>query len=201
MQQKDHQTAARIKEVAKTLFREKGLKMTTTREIAQVAQCNLALVNYHFGSKDKLFQIIMMETVEGFFMHLGVLLNDDHSFDEKLDLLIDRYMQFLHDHPEVPAFIISEARTHFSELNARLPFDKNLLQSSFMSELAKRSPAGVHPIHMFINLLSLMVFPYAVKPIVGMMSNHASMTFEAMMEERRSMIKLWFTQLLHSATT
>ncbi len=51
-------TAARILDVAEGLFVELGLKATSMRLITQQAGVNLAAVNYHFRSKDALFEAV-----------------------------------------------------------------------------------------------------------------------------------------------
>lgn len=40
---------------AEKLFSEHGFSGTTIRDLAAAAKCNIASVNYHFGSKDKLY--------------------------------------------------------------------------------------------------------------------------------------------------
>lgn len=47
-------------EVAKRLFSEKGYEAVSTRELAEAAGVNLGAIQYHFGSKAKLF----VETVQ-----------------------------------------------------------------------------------------------------------------------------------------
>jgi AcrR family transcriptional regulator len=49
-------TATRILDAAEALFVEHGFEATSMRMITQRAEVNLAAVNYHFGSKDVLFQ-------------------------------------------------------------------------------------------------------------------------------------------------
>ena len=45
----------RLLDVAEELFCERGYKGTSIRDIASSADCNVASVNYYFGSKDKLY--------------------------------------------------------------------------------------------------------------------------------------------------
>jgi TetR/AcrR family transcriptional regulator, regulator of cefoperazone and chloramphenicol sensitivity len=47
--------------VAEKLFSEKGYAQTSIRDITAAAQCNLAAVNYHFGSKEKLYEEIFRQ--------------------------------------------------------------------------------------------------------------------------------------------
>lgn len=49
-------TATRILDAAEVLFVEHGFEATSLRMITQRAAVNLAAVNYHFGSKEVLFQ-------------------------------------------------------------------------------------------------------------------------------------------------
>lgn len=50
------ETRSRILDAAEALFVEHGLDATSMRQITARAEVNLAAVNYHFGSKDKLIQ-------------------------------------------------------------------------------------------------------------------------------------------------
>jgi len=52
-------TKIRILDSACELFAKKGFKNTTTRDIAQAAGVNLALINYHFGGKNNLYESII----------------------------------------------------------------------------------------------------------------------------------------------
>jgi len=46
----------RLLDVAEGLFCEQGFKGTSIRDIASLAGCNIASVNYYFGSKEKLYE-------------------------------------------------------------------------------------------------------------------------------------------------
>jgi AcrR family transcriptional regulator len=167
MSEKDLDTASKIKQAANKLFTEKGFGRTTTRDIANEAGVNLALVNYHFRSKDELFKTIMLETIEGFIGQLQVLMNDDHSFEKKVELVVSNYIELLKKRPDLPLFMLSEIRNHPNELVERLGLRKLMLQGKFFEELAQRCPEGVLPIHLFANLLSMTVFPFIAKPLLS----------------------------------
>jgi len=53
-------TTSRILDVSERLFVEQGFEGTSLRMITQQAEVNLAAVNYHFGSKDKLFEAVFI---------------------------------------------------------------------------------------------------------------------------------------------
>jgi AcrR family transcriptional regulator len=48
-------TKERILDAAEILFAQKGYRAVSVREITSAARCNLAAVNYHFGTKKNLY--------------------------------------------------------------------------------------------------------------------------------------------------
>jgi AcrR family transcriptional regulator len=58
-------TRDRILQAATTLFAEHGVEGTSIRMIAAKARANQAAVNYHFGSKNELFQAVVRGTLVG----------------------------------------------------------------------------------------------------------------------------------------
>src|SRR5690349_5773299 len=57
-------TKARILDAAETLFMEHGFEATSLRLITAAAGVNLAAVNYHFGSKEELFQSVLTRRLD-----------------------------------------------------------------------------------------------------------------------------------------
>jgi len=56
-------TRAAIKAAGAELFATRGYRATGVRDIAELAQCNQALVSYHFGSKGGLYDEILSDAV------------------------------------------------------------------------------------------------------------------------------------------
>lgn len=57
-------TRTRILDVAEALFMEHGFEATSLRAITAAADVNLAAVNYHFGSKEELFQSVLTRRLD-----------------------------------------------------------------------------------------------------------------------------------------
>jgi AcrR family transcriptional regulator len=55
------ETRALILQVAGELFADKGFERTTSREICLAAGANMAAVNYHFGSREGLYEAVLVE--------------------------------------------------------------------------------------------------------------------------------------------
>ncbi|NWG45305.1 MAG: TetR/AcrR family transcriptional regulator [Alphaproteobacteria bacterium] len=54
------ETRKRILDAAERLFAERGFAGVTIRDITHAAKVDVALANYHFGPKEKLFEAVMM---------------------------------------------------------------------------------------------------------------------------------------------
>lgn len=91
MDKKEHIINAAI-----DLFAEKGFEGTSIRDLASKADVNVAMINYYFGSKEKLFEALVemkasttRGTLEGF------MNNTKLTSMEKIDHVIDSYIDRL----------------------------------------------------------------------------------------------------------
>jgi AcrR family transcriptional regulator len=57
-------TKDRILDAAEALFLDHGFEATSLRQITATASVNLAAVNYHFGSKEELFQAVLTRRLD-----------------------------------------------------------------------------------------------------------------------------------------
>ena len=57
-------TKDRILDAAEALFMEHGFEATSLRSITTAAEVNLAAANYHFGSKEELFQAVLTRRLD-----------------------------------------------------------------------------------------------------------------------------------------
>ena len=57
-------TKSRIVDAAELLFMEHGFEATSLRSLTSAAGVNLAAVNYHFGSKEELFQSVLTRRLD-----------------------------------------------------------------------------------------------------------------------------------------
>ncbi len=94
---------------AEALMAVHGFEGTSVRDIAHAAGVNLAMINYYFGSKDKLLQAIIVHRIAGGAMMLEDLLHDT-SMDplEKIRSLVDRYVDRMMEFPHYHKIIIRE---------------------------------------------------------------------------------------------
>jgi AcrR family transcriptional regulator len=82
-----------IIEAAIELFAEKGFEGTSIRDLATKADVNVAMINYYFGSKEKLFECMVKQKAAYTKDILEEIVNDrELSEIEKLDRIIDSYV-------------------------------------------------------------------------------------------------------------
>ena len=85
-----------IMNTAVSLFATNGFEGTSVRDIAASADVNLAMINYYFGSKEKLFESIVVHNVSYTRSMLDeVISNTDFTSIQKIDKVIEIYVKRL----------------------------------------------------------------------------------------------------------
>lgn len=164
---KDLSTENKIKEAARKIFTQKGYAATRTRDIAEEAGINLALLNYYFRSKKKLFDIVMLERVgELFGIFNNILSNksNDGNVDEIIKDVIDMYYDMLIKNPDLPLFVLNEINNNLenSEITNYL---KEIFKKLASSKLLEKIPLKTDPMVFIINFIGLIIFPFISKQI------------------------------------
>jgi len=197
----DTTTEEKIKEAARIVFYKKGYAATRTRDIAEEAGINLALLNYYFRSKEKLFDIIMLETVMGFIQSMTTVLNNENStLEEKVELIASNYIDFITKEPNIPIFMLSELRNNARGLLEKLPVQQIVMKSVFFKQhqeaVAKGKIAEPNPLHFLINLLGLIIFPFIAKPLLQGIGGVNDTQFNKLMQERKTLIPVWIKAMM-----
>lgn len=202
---KDLSTEERIKAAAKKLFTQKGFAATRTRDIAEEAGINLALLNYYFRSKSKLFELVMYENLSLF---IGVMVenlkNSPYSFDNQLDFIVDKYIDMLLENPDLPFFVLNLLQSgHFESEHMDNPVFKGIteLRNSFLETILKDMELGkvkkMHPLHIIANMMGLIIFPFIASTVLMSRSGNISRKeFEDLMRERKKLIPEWIREMM-----
>ena len=154
----DQTTEEKIKIAARKLFTRKGFAAVKTRDIAEEAGINLALLNYYFRSKEKLFKLIMEESFLQFVKGIAEQFNDENTnIDEKIEKLVESYIDLFSQYPDLPLFILSELREHPDAFSSRLDAVTGISQSVFVKQIREAMKNGVYPeMHTFHFLANMM---------------------------------------------
>jgi AcrR family transcriptional regulator len=198
---KEASAEEKIKEAARKLFTQKGFAATRTRDIAEEAGINLALLNYYFRSKQKLFDLIMMENFRQFIQGISVKVYDETAtMGEKIGQITTAYIDFLTLHPDLPLFILNELRSNPSKIAEQINEEVSPMRSHLLKQLEAAGKAGkispIDPFHFIANLIGLTVFPFVGKPILQRVTGANDEQFNAMMQERKKLVPIWIKAML-----
>src|SRR6188768_507585 len=135
-------TKARILDAAETLFMEHGFEATSLRLITAAAGVNLAAVNYHFGSKEELFQAVLTRRLDPMNQARLALLDRYQAQDASTPIACERILAALF----IPALTLARdpARggTNFLRLLGRAyadpaPFIRQFLSAQYAAMIAR----------------------------------------------------------------
>jgi hypothetical protein len=122
------------------------------------------------------------------------------SLSEKIDAAIGRYIDGLSKNPNLPLFVFSELQANPRKLFDKVGIPKNLIGGSYMfeqiQEQIEKKRLGFSPIHFFINLVSLCVFPILGKPFLINVHLMNEKEYDTFINERKKLISLWLKSML-----
>lgn len=207
---KDISTEERIKEAARKLFTQKGFAATRTRDIAEEAGINLALLNYYFRNKEKLFEIVMWENMQLF---MGVVIQNlegkDLSLEQMLEYVSNAYIEMLLKNPDLPFFVLGNIQsgaapdqTGAANHNAsgdfldRVDNLRNTFFVRFEDEIRKGHVRNLHPLHFMANFMGLIIFPFLASRLLTHRFKISQEEFHKLMEQRKELIPGWMALMM-----
>lgn len=201
--QTDLSTEQKIKDAASMLFTKNGFAATKTRDIAEAAGINLALLNYYFRSKQKLYDIIMEENMSAFKQGISDLFGDATlDVPTKIEKLANFYIDEFLKHRDLPAFIISAIQAKSMNLmendNSTVASSRKVFVKQLQEWYAKRGRTPLHPAHIISNLIGLILFPFLISPMLKQRAQINDKEFVVLMEQRKKLIPIWIKSMLEN---
>lgn len=198
MSENEISTEDKILLAASEVFTEKGFAGARTRDIADEAGINLALLNYYFRSKEKLFdQVMKVKIVLLFGKIIPIISNEKTTIEEKIDLASEKYFEILSKNPNLPLFVISEIQKKNSNIKSILPVEKILMNSVIIQQIKEKNPE-LNPFHFLLNFLGMTVFPFLARPVFQNFHIMNDAEFQKFVEERKTLVPQWIKLILNS---
>src|SRR5690625_2879735 len=190
--EKEQDTEEQILEAAKEVFQKKGMDGSRMQEIADKAGINKSMLHYYYRSKQLLFEAVFTNAFSLVAPQINKILNDESSIEEKVRGFTHNYISFMSKHPYLPNFIIQE-------LNRNPKFLEKLLKNAafpslekFEKQVATEVEQGIlKPIdgkQLFINIISLNVFPFVATPLIKALLRMDDKEFKNLVEARKTMV-------------
>ncbi|MFZ0490928.1 MAG: TetR/AcrR family transcriptional regulator [Salegentibacter sp.] len=192
MAEKENGTEEKILNSAKKIFQQKGMDGARMQEIADEAGINKSLLHYYYRSKQLLFEAVFYRAFSLLVPQLTKVLNDDTELEEKIRNFTASHIGFILKHPYLPNFIFQELNRNprFLEKmrnNQDLP-DISRFKSQVESEVKKGNIRPISAEELFMNILSLNVFPFIGKPLLRTFVDADEEAYNQLMEERKNKV-------------
>lgn len=184
----------RIIEAAKSVFIEKGLEATKMKDIAIKAEISRTSLNYYYRSKGKLFDTIVDQLISIFAPMLLKIVENEKSFEDKIDHFIDEYTELIIENPQYPYFLITEI-TRSPEQFVEI-FKKKIIDIGGPIDLQQKLLYGL-PIdlankidlpQLVLSILSLLITPKLLWPIYSNITS-TNVPFEVFYRKRKNVVK------------
>jgi AcrR family transcriptional regulator len=190
---KDKGAEEKILSAARKVFTTKGMAGARMQDIADEAGINKALLHYYFRDKDKLFEVVFLEEAQKFFPKINAVFNSDAPLFEKIENFVNEYIDEMQENPYLPWFVMNEMNRDPDQFMYKVWGKDNLPKpGKFLEQIEKEIKKGtikkVHPMHLFMNLLSMTIFPFVAKPMIVRNMKMSDKQFTEIMEQRRKEI-------------
>jgi TetR/AcrR family transcriptional regulator len=186
-------TEEHIKAMARRVFIEKGYAATTTRDIAEAAETNVALINYYFRSKEKLFENIFQDVALSFFGGMLETFNKDIPLRAKFEAIIDKDVEFMLKNPEIPVFVMNQLTHSSSDFFEKFLNESRLTNSLLMKQMEIAIQNGELRNLKFHECFALIIgslqFAFIAKPLVKHLGDLDEPSFNAMVNEHKERVK------------
>ena len=194
-------TEERIREAATKVFLEKGFDGATSRDIAEAAGINIALTNYYFRSKEKLFLSIFDEMLQLFFQGMIEIMDKPVSLREKITELINHDFQLCKDNPSLSIFVMNEIHRNPDRMASCIGVMKAVHQSMFEDQLQQEISTGaVRPIkaqHLMPMIFANIQFLFIGKAMHMKMWQLNEAEFDQFAEEQKQIVIDMITNYLY----
>ncbi|ASL64728.1 TetR/AcrR family transcriptional regulator [Bacillus thuringiensis] len=161
-------TKKKILNTTLELIKKEGFEKVTIRKIAALSDINIALVNYHFGSKEKLISETIRVLLISFQGTFSILDNITVPAKERLKIFLLDYVLVIRQYPELVRKIIAMGTTVFTsqyeygDFLKRLGFSK---VKNILSEITNETDREILMM-MTVQIFGSIFLPTLMMPIL-----------------------------------
>ncbi|HDR4874050.1 TPA: TetR/AcrR family transcriptional regulator [Bacillus cereus] len=161
-------TKEKILNTTLELIKKEGFEKVTIRKIAALSDVNIALVNYHFGSKEKLISETIRVLLISFQGTFSILDNITVPAKERLKIFLLDYVLVIRQYPKLVRKIIAMGTTAFTsqyeygDFLKRLGFSK---VKNILSEITNETDQEILMM-MTVQIFGSIFLPTLMMPIL-----------------------------------
>lgn len=184
---KDKGTEQHILDIAMHVFFTEGRLHATTQEIADAAGINRTLIHYYFKSRDQLFDAVFEKARQESIRESQSVLSAAMPFRMKIEQFIDVFMQRLQTYPYLEIALTTSMHNGHHFPDEPEVFMQHFLQE-VQIEMDKGTILSANPVHFLMNLFSLVIYPFIVKPLNQHLFGLNEQEYEKIVKERKMVI-------------
>lgn len=164
----------KILDAAKVIFVKKGYDATSMGDIAAQAGISRTALNYYFRTKENLFEAIFGEVIRTFIPRLEVIANKPVPFIQKVEPIVEQYIDMLLLNPLLPVFIIGEMQRdaqHLFEVVAGMKSKDDVLfklSTQIINEMEQGMLRKMPLIDVVSTFFGMLAFPVLAKNILSL---------------------------------
>lgn len=173
MKNEETNTGQAILKAAEELFLEQGFEQTTTKQIAQRAGCNQALLHYYYRTKDNLFVQIFEEKVKFIATHFLDINSTAQTLEERISQMVEVHFELFRKNPRLVPFLLKEVLSDPVRVAPILDKIKQYMVKIFAKidealheEIEKGAARPVSTLNVILTLVSLDMAPFIIAPVL-----------------------------------
>lgn len=173
MKNEETNTELAILKAAEELFLEQGFEQTTTKQIAQRAGCNQALLHYYYRTKDNLFVQIFEEKVKFIATHFLDINSTAQTLEERISQMVEVHFELFRKNPRLVPFLLKEVLSDPVRVAPILDKIKQYMVKIFAKidealheEIEKGAARPVSTLNVILTLVSLDMAPFIIAPVL-----------------------------------
>lgn len=164
-------TREKLIEAAKELFLTKGVDGASVRDIAAKAGIALSSMNYYFQSKEMLFEEIFELLINERANALKKILDSEMPIEEKIKEYVFGHIDLLVEDQLLVSFVLSVIYRNSNNIASVRSIEKLYNSEIFSEQLRKEIKKGgiqpVNPEQFYLSMISLIFFPFSIKPLIA----------------------------------
>lgn len=192
MAKKSLSTKEKLLKAATELFLKKGVDRVGVREIAAKANINLSLMNYYFKSKENLLEHIFESLIQHKSAKLQEVLEAETPLDYKIKQYVEVYIDMLMENPLLVSFFMTILHRNPEKIISMVSAKSLYNSEVFCNQIEVEAKAGrirfIDPEQFFISMVSLIIFPIAIKDLIIDRNSFSTQHFKQFILERKEVV-------------
>jgi AcrR family transcriptional regulator len=193
----DADSETRILDAAHRVFTRRGTAGARMAEIAREAGVNHALVHYYFRTKQRLAEAVFKRAAGQLFPAMLAVFASELPIEEKVRRIVSAQVDMLLENRYLPGYLLAELN-HYPEraellLSSVAGAAPDVVRPRLFGKLTEQLDAAardgtLRPISaqaFVLNLVSMVVYPFAARPFVMAIMGLDDARFDAMMQQRK----------------